>query len=84
MVEREIKGQLREWIAAANGSMQPEEISDDLGVLAQGVLSSLQLLELVQFIEKLGGKRVTPGKLKAQNFESVTMIYRSFFAEQPD
>ncbi len=82
MVEHEVKEQLREWIATTNGSIQPHEISDDLALLTKNIISSLQLMELVQLIEKLSGNRVSVERLKPENFNTLAMIYQSFFVQQ--
>lgn len=82
MDEHEIKEQLREWIATANGSIQPHNISDDMALLTESIISSLQLMELVQLIEKLSGSRVSVQKLKPENFNTLSMIYQSFFVDE--
>lgn len=70
---------LREWIEqrasrSVNGGLQ-----DDTPILEQRVISSLQVMELLLFIERIAGKPVNVGQLKPGSFRSVDSIYNTFF-----
>ena len=75
----EIKQALRDWIAKANGKIQSDQLNDDTPIIEQRVITSLQVMDLIFFIEKLSGKSVEVETLKVGVFRSVNAIYDNFF-----
>ena len=79
MDEAEIRGQLREWIRAhARGGSSPE-LDDETPILEDGLLSSLDVVELILFVEELRGEEVDVESLEPEVMESVNTLYDAFF-----
>jgi acyl carrier protein len=80
MNEMEIRQQLREWIYT-RAKDKPYHLSDDTKILDDGVLSSLDIVEFVLFIENLRGTEVDVDALQPESFRDVDAIFTSFFAD---
>ncbi len=79
MTESEIRQQLRTWIVN-RAKDKPDGFRDDIPILESGILSSLDIVELILFIENLrGGVEVSVEDLDSGAFRDVDAIYRSFF-----
>ena len=78
MTEAEIKTQLREWILE-HAKDQPAELLDDTPILEHGILSSLEVVELILFVEHLLGDEVETDDLDADSIRDVNAIYQTFF-----
>jgi acyl carrier protein len=75
MTTDRIQEELREWIAKKN-KKPPDTIGDETNLIEEGMISSLDTLELIFLIESLGGKI---GKLRAGVFENLNVIVKTFF-----
>jgi acyl carrier protein len=75
MTTDRIQEELREWIAKKNKKL-PDTIGDETNLIEEGMISSLDTLELIFLIESLGGKI---GKLRAGVFENLNVIVKTFF-----
>lgn len=73
--ESEIKSKLREWVAQSSNV----RVDDDTRIIDNRVVSSLQLLELVMFVEKLRRERVQVDRINAGAFADINTIYTNFF-----
>ena len=79
MTETEIRQQLRTWIVNRARDM-PNGLRDDTPILESGILTSLDVVELILFIENLrGGVEVSVDALEATAFYDINTIYRTFF-----
>ena len=58
MSEAEIRDRLRGWILERSGATGDRLVSDDLPILEEGLLSSLDIVEFILFIESLRGEEV--------------------------
>lgn len=81
--ETEIKQALRDWIVKTNGKIQPDALSDNTPIIEQRVITSLQVMDLIFFIEKLSGSSIEVESLKVGVFRSVDAIYENFFRAVP-
>lgn len=80
MNESEIRRQLREWIIN-RAKNKPASLADDVPVLERGILTSLDIVELILYIEKLrGGEEVSPDALEPSAFRDVNSMMQAFFA----
>lgn len=78
MTEVEAKSSLREWIIKkTNGRVST--IENDTLLLEEKIISSLQIMDLVLFVERLSGKKPTLAALKPESFRTVDSIYAAFF-----
>jgi acyl carrier protein len=80
MSEAEIKRALRDWIVD-RAKDKPAEMHDDTPVLETGILSSLDVVELILFVEHLLGAEVDVDDLQAESIRVVNAIYTTFFAK---
>lgn len=76
------KSALREWILARNRRVRPEELKDDTPILRQRVITSLQLMDLILFLEELGAKSITIDRMRPGAFDSIDTICRAFFVSE--
>lgn len=78
MTEAEIRHQLRNWIIG-RAKEKPAELTDETPVLASGILSSLDVVELILFVEQLRGDEVSLETLEPESIRNVNAIYQTFF-----
>lgn len=79
MTESEIRQRLRAWIVN-RARDKPDDLRDDMPILENGILTSLDVVELILFIENLrGGAEVSAEDLEPSAFRDIDSIYRSFF-----
>jgi len=82
--ENEIRQALRDWIARkSGGKVQPHEVTDQTPIIEQRIISSVQAMDLILFIEKLRGRPVDVERLKVGVFRTIDAIYASFFTDGP-
>ncbi len=77
--EIEIRDSLRNWIIKTNGKIQPEQLDDETPIIERRIISSLQVMDLILFIEKLTDKSIEIDSLKVGVFQSINTIYDNFF-----
>ena len=65
--------ELRRFIAELTHA-DPAELTEDLALFASGILDSLNLIEVVAFVERRCGIRVPAGDLSLDNFGSLRSI----------
>ena len=74
-----IRGAIREWVVKTNGKVRPEEIDDETPIIERRIISSLQIMDLILFLERLSERPIDVDQLKVGVFRNVNAIYRSFF-----
>lgn len=80
MTEANIRQQLRSWIIN-RAKDKPNDLQDDTPILENGILTSLDVVELILFVEKLrGGVEVAVDELEAESIRDVNALYQTFFA----
>ncbi|MCZ6813946.1 MAG: hypothetical protein O7F14_07815 [Alphaproteobacteria bacterium] len=77
MSEEEIKQQLRDWVVGK--SKTAESVADDTPIIEQRVITSMQVMDLILFIEKLRGRPIDAAKLQKGVFRDINTIYGNFF-----
>lgn len=77
MSEEEIKQQLRDWVVGK--SKTAESVADDTPIIEQRVITSMQVMDLILFIEKLRGRPIDATKLQKGVFRDINTIYGNFF-----
>lgn len=77
--EQEIKDQLRSWIARKNGRVPSDSIADSTPIIEQRIITSMEVLDLIMYIESLGALGFDVSKLTAKSFKSIDAIYDVFF-----
>ena len=79
MSESEVRRQLRDWIVD-RAKEKPESLSDDTPIMENGILSSLDVVELILFIERIRGDEVDTDALEPDSIRDVNAIYQTFFS----
>ena len=80
MDESEIRAALRAWILEHAKSASGVELTDSTPILETGLLSSLDVVEFVLFIEELRGEEVDTDDIEPEVFTSVDTLWAGFFA----
>lgn len=70
---------LRAWIREHNPDVPAGEPADDTPLIERRYLTSLQVADLLLYIEELRQAPVDPARLKPGVFASIDAIHRAFF-----
>jgi len=79
MSEVEIRNSLRGWILERSGAPGERLASDERPILEEGLLSSLDIVEFILFIESLRGEEVDIEAIEPEVFTSINTLYKAFF-----
>ncbi len=82
MVEDEIHEELRGWILDRARAAEERLSSDELPILEEGLLSSLDIVEFILFIESLRGEEVDIESIEPEVFTNVNTLYEGFFGSK--
>jgi hypothetical protein len=77
--ESEIRAALRAWIVRASGKVRDDELTDTTPIVERRILSSLQVPELLLYVETLRGALIDVQQLRPGALADVDTIYRVFF-----
>jgi acyl carrier protein len=80
MDETAIRKSLKRWIIDHSKAQVKGELGDDTPILEQGILSSLDIVEFVLYIESLRGEEVDTDAIEPEVFTSVDTLWTGFFA----
>lgn len=80
MQEGDVRGKLRGWIVKHAKTAPGAAFSDDTKILEDGILSSLDIVEFVLYIESLRGDDIDVDDIDPQVFTSINTLYAAFFA----
>ena len=78
MTESDAKNALRAWVLE-RGNPPAEGFTDASPLVREGIINSLDVLELLTHIEALRGGPVDRGALSGAEFESVDAMAAAFF-----
>ena len=70
----DLKKSLRRALATRFGVRTP--VDDDTGLFSRGLIDSLNVVELVSFVEEELGRPIPPGDITLDNFDSINRIVR--------
>jgi len=70
---------LRQWIAGVSDKTTLESLADDTPLFRNGILKSVQVSDLILYIEELAGRAVDVEQIKLGAFRDIDTIHRSFF-----
>ena len=79
----EIRATLRDWVVRTNGKVSPADIRDDTPILERRIVKSLDIMDLILFLEELRGRPIDVEKLKPGVFRDIDAIWENFFAGAP-
>ncbi|MGE3636731.1 MAG: hypothetical protein AB7P00_42910 [Sandaracinaceae bacterium] len=80
MDEAKIRAELKTWILEHAKSRPEGAVTDQTPILETGLLSSLDVVEFVLFIEELRGEEVDTDELEPEVFTSIDTLWEGFFA----
>jgi acyl carrier protein len=72
---------VKQWILEQNHEVSDLAREEDL--FLAGLISSIQIVEMLVVIENNGGRRVNRKTLEPDNFRSLRAIEEKFFSEEP-
>lgn len=78
--EAGIRDALRQWIADTNGKAGTTDLADDTPLFRNGILKSVQVSDLILYIEELAERAVDVEQIKPGVFRDINSIYHNFFA----
>ena len=78
--EEHIRASLRKWIVDAADTASLEKVGDDTPLFRSGVLKSVQVTDLILYIEELSERSVNVEQIKPGVFRDIDTIYRHFFS----
>ncbi len=82
MQESEVRTKLRTWIIKhTKAPAKAAAFTDETRILEEGILSSLDIVEFVLFIESLRGEDVDTDDIEPEVFTSINTLYAAFFAQ---
>ena len=82
MQESEVRTKLRNWIVKhTKAPAKAAAFTDDTKILEEGILSSLDIVEFVLFIESLRGEDVDTDDIEPEVFTSINTLYAAFFTQ---
>ena len=82
MNEVEVKSKLRTWIInQSKQQVEDHELTDDTPIIESGMLSSLDVVEFILYIESLLGDEIDLEDLEPEVFISTNTMYATFFAQ---
>lgn len=79
MDEATIRKNLRRWILDHSKAQVRGDLTDTTPILEQGILSSLDIVEFVLYIESLRGEEVDTDAIEPEVFTSVDTLWAGFF-----
>ncbi len=80
MTEPEVRDALRTWVRAHNADVPADEPADDSPLIERRYLTSLQVADLLVYIEELRRSPVDAARLRPGVFRSIDAIYAAFFS----
>jgi acyl carrier protein len=80
----QVKAELRAWIQSQCKRVESPLIENDTAILEQGLVSSLQLMDLILFIEEHSGRGVDIDSLKPGAFRNIDTIFARFYGRGID
>ena len=78
--EHDVRDALRRWVAESSGSGRIEALDDSTPLFRSGILKSVQVTDLILYIEELTERSVDVEQIKPGVFRDIDTIYRNFFA----
>ena len=77
--EVEVRTAIRDWVVRTSGKVKPEDVADDTPIIERRIVKSLDIMDLILFLEELSGRPIDVEKLQPGVFRSIDAIYSNFF-----
>ncbi len=79
--EHPIKDELCRWVATHSAIFGEEAVPSNMAIIEKRIITSVQLMDLILYLEHLKGEPINPEHIKPGAFTSVDSIYQQFFCE---
>ncbi len=79
--ENTIKNDLGRWVASHSTVFTGKMVPSNMPIIEKRIITSVQLMDLILYLEHLAGSPINPQHIKPGAFTSVDSIYRHFFCE---
>ena len=79
-----VREELRTWILDRSGASRDRLARDDMPILDEGLLSSLDVVEFILFIESLREEEVDIESIEPEVFTSIDTLVEAFFPDAQD
>ncbi len=76
------KEDIKNWILQKAKSPPSEELTVETPLLEKRIITSLQIMDLILFLEKKSGKKLNLSDLKPSIFQNIQSIHDHFFGAQ--
>ncbi|MBC7660573.1 MAG: hypothetical protein H7249_12820 [Chitinophagaceae bacterium] len=80
MSDQDVKAKLKKWIIGKNPTTDLSALSDSTPLITQKLITSVQMLDFILFMESIGANEFDPETLTPQSFATIDTIYQNFFA----
>lgn len=84
MDDKTIREELRIWILDRSGAAPDQLSRDEQPILDEGLLSSLDVVEFILFIESLREEEVDIEAIEPEVFNSIDTLVEAFFPDVSD
>lgn len=81
MSSDENKQRIRQWIEK-KGRVGKSTLDDDTPILEMRIISSVQIMDLILYLEHLTGNKIKIEQVQPGVFRSVNTIFKAFFEVQ--
>lgn len=78
--ESTIRARLRDWITRTNGGLADGDLRDDTPIFEDGIITSVDAMELIFVIEELRGAEIDVARLDPASLRSIDSMCGSFFS----
>jgi acyl carrier protein len=80
MEVQEARRSLRNWVVR-RGNVTEEQLGDDSGLVADGMINSLDIFDLIAYLESLRGVALDMQALSGDEFRSINSLLKAFFRD---
>ncbi len=76
--EQEYKDEIIKWVLKVSTKVKPEDLTSTTPLIETRIITSMQVMELILFLEKLKGSRLNMKNMKPGAFTNIDSIYNTF------
>jgi len=75
-------GKVREWIVQKNTSIHPDVLTEDIDLIENRMIDSLQFVEFILFLEEMTGRDVYTNEFKLDSVKTLRAIEKNYFSKE--
>lgn len=72
---------LHDWLIRRNGCIAASDLTDETPLLERRIVTSLQVMDLILFIERLRGAPIKVSQIRPGSFRDIASIIDRFFGD---